>query len=132
MGAGTVGGTVLRTASSPLRGREQAQINVAHIVNFRGWPGLSDWHAPPIPRATRRLSAGVSMTLCAAADIGADGDTFGLGAVLVCYGTSRLHSILLVPDDITPTARAKVKRWAWRHRVPTATRSPALVSRHSL
>ena len=61
------------------------------------------------------------MTLCAAADIDGDSDTFGLGAVLVCHGTSRLHSILLVPDDITPTARAKVKRWARRHPAPTAT-----------
>ena len=132
MGAGTAGGTVLRTASSPLRGREQAQINVAHIVNFRGWPGLSDWHAPPIPRATRRLSAGVSMTLFAAADIGADGDTFGLSAVLVCYGTSRLHSILACARRHYADRSSQGQTLGMA--APGAYRhwSPALVSRHSL
>ena len=87
-------------------------MSAAYVVNMRGWPGLAGWDRPPPPKASVRLSSRVALVVFAAADLGAEGDGFGMGGVLVAHGRSLSHSVLLVPDDLRPERRSELDAWA--------------------
>jgi hypothetical protein len=97
------------------------RCETAHVVELRGWPGISTWR-PPSPRPAGYadgLADRNALVLHAAADVERDGDGFGLGAALLVTGRSRIAAALLVPDDLERERLAALVVWASRQRLDT-------------
>ena len=103
------------------RGERGGPESAGRVVQLRGWPGLNGWRPPTVPTGYEdRLGERNALVLHAAADADADGDRFGLAAVLYVAGPVVVSAAVLVSDDLGrrhPETLAAIEEWAATHAV---------------